>query len=235
MPEHRMILLVENEPINRKLTADLLRSEGYDVISERTAAAGIEMAVWGQPNLIITDTTLSDMQGLDIVRALKTRDETRDIPVVAIMDELTQAASREAMLAGCVGCMTKRYTFPCGFMNSSTFIRTLYSFIPSSAVLGVRSDKRSKLSKATAKACEAFAKALASLRRSYPEGALVELNDGSVCIVRKQNEEAALRPIVQLIMDKDGNHPKTPVMIDLRTISTLSIVHVVSEDGSGAE
>lgn len=233
MTEHRKIVLIENEPINRMLTADLLRSEGYDVISERTAAGGIEKTISEQPNLIITDTSLPDMDGLDIVRVLKGNDETKDIPVVAIMDELTQAASREAMLAGCVGCMTKRYTFPFGVMSPSTFIRILYSFMPPSAVPEVRIDKRSRLSKATAKACAAFAKALVSLRRSYPEGALVELNDGSVCIVRKQNAEFMLRPIVELIMDKDGGHPKTPVMIDLYATSVLAITHVVSEDGSG--
>ena len=59
-----------------------LRAAGFEV---RTAADGVtalEEALANPPDLIVMDLELPRMSGLDVARALRARDETRDIPLI---------------------------------------------------------------------------------------------------------------------------------------------------------
>jgi CheY-like chemotaxis protein len=59
-----------------------LRAAGFEV---RTAADGVtalEEALANPPDLIVMDLELPRMSGLDVARALRERDETRDIPLI---------------------------------------------------------------------------------------------------------------------------------------------------------
>ena len=59
-----------------------LRAAGFEV---RTAADGVtalEEALAHPPDLIVMDLELPRMSGLDVARALRERDETRDIPLI---------------------------------------------------------------------------------------------------------------------------------------------------------
>ena len=59
-----------------------LRAAGFEV---RTAADGVtalEEALAHPPDLIVMDLELTRMSGLDVARALREHDETRDIPLI---------------------------------------------------------------------------------------------------------------------------------------------------------
>lgn len=71
-------------------------------------------------------------------------------------------------------------------------------------------------------------KAFISLRGFYPNAAMVELTNRSICRVVKQNEGFPLRPVVLTVMDSAGNHSEDAKIIDLRTTTTLSIIRLIS-------
>jgi len=63
----------------------------------------------------------------------------------------------------------------------------------------------------------------------YQVGAIVELNSGALARVITQNPGAPLRPLVEVVLDRAGNHPVHRQILDLRDNLTLSIVRTVAK------
>ena len=63
----------------------------------------------------------------------------------------------------------------------------------------------------------------------YQVGAIVELNSGALARVITQNPGSPLRPLVEVVLDRAGNHPARRQILDLRDNLTLSIVRTVAK------
>jgi len=78
------ILLVDDNEVNLKLAQQILVASGYEV---RTAVRGeqaIEMAGTRRPDLILLDIRLPDIDGLEVLRRLRTLPALKDVPIVAM-------------------------------------------------------------------------------------------------------------------------------------------------------
>ena len=102
-----MILLVEDNPINRRLADFLLRSQGYRVREAATAQEALEILETDRPNLILMDIQLPDVDGLEVTKQLKENPATQDIPVVAVTSYAMKGDREKALAAGCSGFITK--------------------------------------------------------------------------------------------------------------------------------
>lgn len=71
MPAGERILLVEDDPRLSELTSDRLRRHGYEVDVASTGAAAIASAQSHPPDLVLLDFELPDMDGLEVLDALK--------------------------------------------------------------------------------------------------------------------------------------------------------------------
>ena len=101
------ILVVEDNPVNRRLVEFLLRSNGYQVREASTAQEAFEILKTERPDLILMDVQLPGMDGLEATRKLKANAETRDIPVVAVTSYAMTGDREKALAAGCAGYITK--------------------------------------------------------------------------------------------------------------------------------
>ena len=101
------ILLVEDNPVNRRLAVFLLRSQGYDVREATTALEALEILQTEHPDLIVMDIQLPGMDGLEATRKLKEQRATADIPVVAVTSYAMKGDREKALAAGCAGYVTK--------------------------------------------------------------------------------------------------------------------------------
>jgi CheY-like chemotaxis protein len=101
------ILLVEDNPVNRRLAEFLLRSSGYRVIEASTAQEVFEQLKAERPDLILMDIQLPGMNGLEVTKRLKEDPNTRDIPVVAVTSYAMKGDRERALAAGCAGYITK--------------------------------------------------------------------------------------------------------------------------------
>ena len=93
------ILVVDDEPRSLKLAHAVLMSEGYDVSPANGARAALTMIREDKPDLILLDLVLPDMDGLALIRQIKSNPETHDIQIIAITafpDRFTEAAVMEA-------------------------------------------------------------------------------------------------------------------------------------------
>ena len=81
MPQ-KTVLVVEDDKDHLTIAAALLRYYGYDVIEAMNAADGIDIAVERQPDLILMDLQLPEMNGIDALRVLRSDARTHSIPAV---------------------------------------------------------------------------------------------------------------------------------------------------------
>lgn len=78
----RTILLVDDEPDTLASYQLLLATRGFEVITAASAAAALQRVAESVPDLIITDFSMSRMNGLELCRVLRERTETRGVPII---------------------------------------------------------------------------------------------------------------------------------------------------------
>src|SRR6266446_6897198 len=101
-----VIVVVEDEPdIRRFLRASLL-SNGYRLVEAATGKEGLEAAETRQPDLIILDLGLPDMDGLEVIRRLR---EWTLVPIIVLSARGQEADKVAALDAGADDYMTKPF------------------------------------------------------------------------------------------------------------------------------
>ena len=110
------ILLVEDNPVNRRLAEFLLRSQGYQVCQATTAQEAFEMLQTERPDLIVMDIQLPGMDGLEATKKLKEEPATAGIPVLAVTSYAMTGDREKALAVGCAAYITKP-------LDKTTFVR----------------------------------------------------------------------------------------------------------------
>lgn len=101
------VLLVEDNEAIRNAFSILLGECGYQVLQAASGAGALESSGRDRPDLILLDLGLPDMSGLDVVRTLRGREETRETPIVALTGRALETDQEACMAAGCTGYLTK--------------------------------------------------------------------------------------------------------------------------------
>lgn len=84
------ILIIDDNVTNLKVAIDTLESYAYEVVMARNGKDGLQRAKIAQPDLILLDIKMPDMDGYQVCRRLKADEQTRQIPVIFIsaLDEV---------------------------------------------------------------------------------------------------------------------------------------------------
>ena len=78
----KRILVVEDDPIGRKILVDSLTARGYIVSSARTGPEGLQKARDEQPHLVVCDVLLPQKSGFEVCFEIKRSVSTCDMPVI---------------------------------------------------------------------------------------------------------------------------------------------------------
>ncbi|HXJ79123.1 MAG TPA: response regulator [Candidatus Methylomirabilis sp.] len=101
-----VIILIEDEPeIRRFLRASLL-SHGYRLVEAGTAREGLEAAETRQPDLLILDLGLPDMDGLEVIRRLR---EWTQVPILVLSARGQEVDKVAALDAGADDYVSKPF------------------------------------------------------------------------------------------------------------------------------
>lgn len=106
------ILVIEDNEMNRDMLTRRLIRKGYDVISAVDGEEGLRVATAEQPDLILMDMSLPVMSGWDATRELKSRPETRAIPIIALTAHAMAEDRDRALAVGCDDYDTKPVDMP---------------------------------------------------------------------------------------------------------------------------
>ena len=80
----KKILFIEDEPTLQKTFGEILKPEGYEVISALDGEIGLRLAKNKKPDLILLDLILPKVHGFEVLKKLKAEVETKDIPVIVL-------------------------------------------------------------------------------------------------------------------------------------------------------
>ena len=101
------ILIVEDDPKNRKLLSDLLTLKGYEVLIAPNGTTGVEVALTRRPGLILMDLQMPVMDGFDATRMIKSDPRSHGIPVWALTAYAMPADEKRIRAEGCDAYLTK--------------------------------------------------------------------------------------------------------------------------------
>ena len=80
----KTILFIEDESALQKTFGDILREEGYEMISALDGEVGLRLAKEKKPDLILLDLILPRVHGFDVLKQLKDDKETKEIPIIVL-------------------------------------------------------------------------------------------------------------------------------------------------------
>lgn len=108
------ILLVEDDLFIRELYVEVLKREGFTVLTADDGEAGLKL---GQTNpdalIMLLDIMLPKMHGIDILKNLKANPATQVLPVVILTNLTEETVVQEALHLGAAGYLVKvRFTPP---------------------------------------------------------------------------------------------------------------------------
>ena len=84
------ILLMDDDTAIQRATAPLLRSYGYDVEVAGTAAEALKSFVGRQPDVVILDLGLPDIDGVEVCRRMRAQSET---PILVLSARTRRSSS----------------------------------------------------------------------------------------------------------------------------------------------
>jgi two-component system sensor histidine kinase/response regulator len=109
MKQHK-ILVIDDQPDNLKIIVDYLKESGtnYTILKAPNGKIACKIAEKKMPDLIITDWEMPEMDGIETIKYLKSKAETKDIPIIMASGVMTQSKNlKMALEAGAVDYIRK--------------------------------------------------------------------------------------------------------------------------------
>ncbi|MBF0590259.1 MAG: response regulator, partial [Magnetococcales bacterium] len=105
--KYAKILAVDDEKINQQILAAMLKKCGYEHLIVSSGQEALELVDSYEPDLLLLDVMMPEMDGFQVVQALKKNTRTRPIPII-LVTALTDRQSRiKGLSAGAEDCITK--------------------------------------------------------------------------------------------------------------------------------
>ncbi|MBI5934138.1 MAG: response regulator [Chloroflexi bacterium] len=101
------VLIVEDNVDNFELVRFLLERAGYEVLSAANGVEGVVAAKREQPDLVLMDLSMPEMDGWKATAQMKAEETTRHIPVLALTAHTLPSERKRAIDAGCDGYISK--------------------------------------------------------------------------------------------------------------------------------
>jgi two-component system, OmpR family, phosphate regulon response regulator PhoB len=83
-PQAPLVLVVEDEPAQREVLGYNLEAEGFRVVMADSGDEALLLVAEERPDLVVLDWMLPGVSGIEICRRLKSRPETRSVPVIML-------------------------------------------------------------------------------------------------------------------------------------------------------
>lgn len=119
------IIIIEDNELNARMADKLLSRAGHEVIIAQDGELGLNVALSDQPDLILIDLGLPDIDGQTIIGMLRMEDTLIGVPIVAFTAWPQETAFEMAQAYGCDGIITKP-------INTRTFADEIKSYMDKS-------------------------------------------------------------------------------------------------------
>ncbi len=104
------VLLVEDEPAQREVLAYNLEAEGYAVSRAENGEEAMQLVTENPPDLVILDWMMPLLSGIEVCRQLKTRPDTKAIPVIMLSARSEEVDAVRGLETGADDYVVKPYS-----------------------------------------------------------------------------------------------------------------------------
>jgi len=102
-----VLLIDDDTSISLLAKARLMSHDNYQVILSEDGVVGFELALKKQPDVILLDWMMPNINGLDVLKQLKTNEKTKDIPVIMMTGKNMISDIELAFSSGAESYITK--------------------------------------------------------------------------------------------------------------------------------
>jgi CheY-like chemotaxis protein len=107
MESRKKILVVDDSKTVLLITSTILRKGPYELVTACDGVEAVEKAVSERPDLILMDVVMPRMTGFEACRVLRSREETRSIPIIMVTTRGEGANVETGFASGCSDYVTK--------------------------------------------------------------------------------------------------------------------------------
>lgn len=104
-----LMLIVDDDPLVHTLISSILVPAGYEVSSAHRGDEAIRMAADLNPDLILLDVMMPDVDGFEVINRLKTDQSTSDIPVIFLSAKVDPSDKVKALQLGATDFIGKPF------------------------------------------------------------------------------------------------------------------------------
>ena len=107
MADGKTVLLVEDNPHNRKIFSGMLTHSGFRVREAENGEIALKSVAEERPDIILMDLSIPGVDGWECTRRLKADPGTAKIPIIALTAHAMRGDEERARAAGCDGYLSK--------------------------------------------------------------------------------------------------------------------------------
>jgi CheY-like chemotaxis protein len=115
-------IVIDDEPSLRALFAKVLRRAGMQVFEAESAKAALALAQTTNPDLVVTDIEMPEVDGIELCRRLRADHGSKDLRIVVVSGDASKQGA-DAIAAGCDAVLAK----PC---TPATLLKTIHHLLP---------------------------------------------------------------------------------------------------------
>ncbi|MCK4846453.1 MAG: response regulator [Deltaproteobacteria bacterium] len=108
----KKILSAEDSPATQKFISFTLKYKGYEVVVANDGIEALEKLSQETFDLVILDIMMPRMNGLEVLKEIKTKTPYKDLPILMLTSEKGDADRKEAMSLGASNFLTKPFQPP---------------------------------------------------------------------------------------------------------------------------
>jgi two-component system chemotaxis response regulator CheY len=105
----KRILTVDDSRTMREMVAMTLRNAGFQVIQADDGVNALKVLADNEVDIIITDLNMPNMDGLQLVKALRAKPEFKGTPILFLTTRNTDSDKQQGRAAGATGWITKPF------------------------------------------------------------------------------------------------------------------------------
>ena len=110
MNDANLVLVADDDEDILMLVRAVLERSGCEVMSARNGAEALELARSRPPHLAVLDVTMPEVDGLEVLRRLRSEEDTAGMPVLLLSARVQEADIREGLEAGATGYVAKPFS-----------------------------------------------------------------------------------------------------------------------------
>lgn len=105
----KTILAIDDSASIRQMVSFTLKSAGYEVLEAVDGQDGLEKAKSNSISLVLTDQNMPRMDGLTLIRTLRTLPHYKTTPILMLTTESSDAMKQQGRAAGATGWLVKPF------------------------------------------------------------------------------------------------------------------------------